>query len=207
MERVYGAADAEMQADLDWDTLQSVIKLVGGMKSPDTRLHIDLKGRDPDEGQTELPYQKGATFLRTIEAALGRERWDAYLRDYFDRHAFSRKRQRDFCRTCVPTRSRAMPHLRRSWAWTTGCMAWACRPMAVHVKSQAFVRMRRGRRGFASKGGAGSTWPTGTPPSGCGSSTPAAQADRETARVAFRAVQSGQPAQQRGALCLAAAGY
>ncbi len=33
MERVYGAAAAEMNADLGWDTLQEVIKLVGGMKS------------------------------------------------------------------------------------------------------------------------------------------------------------------------------
>ncbi len=37
---------------------------------------------------TDIAYEKGATFLRTIEAAVGRERWDAYLKDYFARHAF-----------------------------------------------------------------------------------------------------------------------
>jgi hypothetical protein len=36
----------------------------------------------------QLHYTKGATFLRTIESAVGRDRWDAYLRSYFDRHAF-----------------------------------------------------------------------------------------------------------------------
>jgi hypothetical protein len=35
-----------------------------------------------------IPYDKGAAFLRLIEASVGRERWDAYLRSYFDRHAF-----------------------------------------------------------------------------------------------------------------------
>jgi hypothetical protein len=37
---------------------------------------------------TEIAYEKGAAFLRTLEQAVGRERWDVYLRSYFDRHAF-----------------------------------------------------------------------------------------------------------------------
>jgi leukotriene-A4 hydrolase len=37
---------------------------------------------------TSLPSEKGATFLRTIEREVGRECWDAYLRSWFDRHAF-----------------------------------------------------------------------------------------------------------------------
>jgi leukotriene-A4 hydrolase len=61
---------------------------LGGPTAPDTRLHLDLAGRDPDEGTTNIAYEKGAAFLRTIEQAVGRERWDAYLRSYFDRHAF-----------------------------------------------------------------------------------------------------------------------
>ena len=43
---------------------------------------------DPDGGSSGIVYDKGAIFLRTIEAIVGRERWDAYLRSYFDRHAF-----------------------------------------------------------------------------------------------------------------------
>jgi leukotriene-A4 hydrolase len=88
MEKVYGKETAEMLADLGWDDLHETIGELGGVKSPDTRLHLDLAGRNPDDGMTEIAYQKGATFLRTIEAAVGRERWDAYLKDYFDRHAF-----------------------------------------------------------------------------------------------------------------------
>ena len=36
----------------------------------------------------KLPYEKGSLFLRMLEARVGRERFDAFLRDYFDRHAF-----------------------------------------------------------------------------------------------------------------------
>jgi len=88
MEALYGRERADMLANLGWQELQGEITNVGGMNHPDTRLHIDLAGRDPDAGMTEIAYEKGATFLRTLEEAVGRERWDAYLRSYFDRHAF-----------------------------------------------------------------------------------------------------------------------
>ena len=35
-----------------------------------------------------IAYDKGALFLRAIEEAAGREKFDAWLRGYFDRHAF-----------------------------------------------------------------------------------------------------------------------
>ena len=88
MERLYGKARADMLANLGWQTLQQEVQNVGGPASPDTRLKLDLAGRDPDEGMTEIAYEKGFALLRTIEQAVGRERFDAYLRSYFERHAF-----------------------------------------------------------------------------------------------------------------------
>jgi hypothetical protein len=52
-----------------------------------TRLH-KLPNFDPDGGSSAIDYSKGALFLRTIEGVIGRARIDAYLRSYFDRHAF-----------------------------------------------------------------------------------------------------------------------
>src|SRR5262249_16063858 len=46
-----------------------------------------LTGRDPDEGMNRIPYEKGALFLRTLETAFGRDRFDNFLRSYFDRFA------------------------------------------------------------------------------------------------------------------------
>ena len=88
MEKLYGKEATDRQIALGWDDLQSVMKDEGGPSSPKTVLHIDLQGVDPDEGMTDIAYEKGAAMLRTIEQAVGRERWDAYLRSYFDRHAF-----------------------------------------------------------------------------------------------------------------------
>ncbi len=58
------------------------------LPAKDQILHIDLKGRDPEEGVTLVPYVKGALLLRAIEEAVGRDRFDLFLRSYFDKFAF-----------------------------------------------------------------------------------------------------------------------
>ena len=87
MERVYGPDYAAMLRVLGMSTLRQTIADFGA-DSGMTVLHLNLDGKDPDEGTSEIAYEKGAAFLRVIEHAVGRERWDAYLRSYFDRHAF-----------------------------------------------------------------------------------------------------------------------
>jgi leukotriene-A4 hydrolase len=54
----------------------------------DQVLHINLDGRDPDSAVTQVPYIKGALFLKSLEEAFGRERFDEYLRKYFEHFAF-----------------------------------------------------------------------------------------------------------------------
>jgi leukotriene-A4 hydrolase len=88
IEEIYGPKQATEEVALGVDSLHKQIADLGGLSSPDTRLHLDLKGRHPDDGLTDIAYEKGAAFLRTIEAAVGRERFDAWLKGWFDRHAF-----------------------------------------------------------------------------------------------------------------------
>ena len=85
MESVYGRDRAMQEQVLGWGDLQ---RTLADLPAADTRLKIDLTGRDPDDGLTDIAYEKGAAFLRTIERIAGRERFDAWLRGYFDRHAF-----------------------------------------------------------------------------------------------------------------------
>lgn len=88
MEALYGKERADMLAlisrqDLDDD-------LENFKDSPnDTKLKLDLKGRNPDDGMTNIAYDKGYLFLRTLEENVGREKFDAFLKDYFKSHAFS----------------------------------------------------------------------------------------------------------------------
>jgi aminopeptidase N len=149
MERLYGKDVADMLADLGWDELQEQIREAGGPKNPDTRLHLDLAGRDPDDATNPIGYEKGATFLRTIEYAVGRERWDAYLRSYFDRHAFQPQ-----------TTARLLTDLRanlfandEATASKIGLEQWVYEPglpeNAVHVHSAALTKIDERAKAFA----------------------------------------------------------
>jgi leukotriene-A4 hydrolase len=89
MEALAGPEHADMLAVLSRRELIDEIARLGGDRSPDTVLHVDLEGRDPDEGATRIPYDKGAALMTLLEHTVGRQRFDAYLRGYFRRHAFT----------------------------------------------------------------------------------------------------------------------
>ena len=87
MEEVFGSEYEQMLSVLDrGDLLKEIEEL--GAESPDTHLKLNLEGRDPDDGFTDIPYLKGKFFLIMIERAVGREKWDAFLKTYFDKYAF-----------------------------------------------------------------------------------------------------------------------
>lgn len=87
MEELYGRAYEEMLAELGFQDLKDEVETLGE-NDPDTRLHLDLEGRDPDDGMSDVAYEKGALFLRMLEENVGREKWDAFLHKYFDAFAF-----------------------------------------------------------------------------------------------------------------------
>jgi len=87
MEAVYGRPYFDMLAVLGRQNLEDTLKEIGP-ESPDTALHLDIAGRDPDEVTSDVAYEKGALFLRMLEQAVGRDKLDRFLRTYFDTFAF-----------------------------------------------------------------------------------------------------------------------
>jgi aminopeptidase N len=85
MEALYGPGRASQEAALSFADMEEALTELGAT-APGTRLH------NPDEttegGASGIVYDKGALFLRTMERIAGRERFDSWLRSYFDRHAF-----------------------------------------------------------------------------------------------------------------------
>ena len=53
-----------------------------------TRLKLDAKGQNPDDAVNAIAYDKGFHFLWLCEQTVGRKRWDAFLKDYFEKNAF-----------------------------------------------------------------------------------------------------------------------
>lgn len=86
-EATYDKDYADMLWELGYQDMKAAVEDLGA-KSKDTWLKLDLKGRDPDVGLTDIAYEKGAAFLYLIEKTVGRENMDKFLRGYFDSHAF-----------------------------------------------------------------------------------------------------------------------
>jgi aminopeptidase N len=139
LERLYGPARAAMEAVLGRRQLDEEM---AELREPDRVLHVDLTGRDPDDGCTLVPYEKGALLLRTIEHAVGRQRFDAFLRAYFDRFAFQSITTAEF-----------LEYIGRELPNTVPLDEWIYRPGipggAAEPHSDAFERVESG-------------WPTDT---------------------------------------------
>lgn len=87
VEALYGPGRAEMEAMLGRQDLDEEL---AALRHPgDGKLHVDLRGRDPDEGLSDVAYEKGALFLRELEESYGREAFDPFVRKWFDEHAFT----------------------------------------------------------------------------------------------------------------------
>jgi aminopeptidase N len=90
---LYGDERAATERVLEIGELEEELKTLEPFQQT---LHMDLKGHHPDDGFSNVPYVKGALFLSRLEEVAGRSRWDAFLRGYFDRHAFQSATTQDF---------------------------------------------------------------------------------------------------------------
>ena len=87
MEDVYGKEYADMLTLLGRQDLDKELKALADSPE-DTHLKLDLEGRDPDDGMSDIAYEKGYFFLRTLEENVGREKFDQFLNEHFSDNAF-----------------------------------------------------------------------------------------------------------------------
>jgi hypothetical protein len=123
MEELRGRPYAEMLLELGRQTMQQAVIDAGGLQSRDTQLHLDLAGRDPDEATGEIAYEKGSAVLQTIESVVGRQRLDAWLRQYFDTFRFqpmSSDRMLAFMRAQLLTPEEATRINLQQWVYQPG---------------------------------------------------------------------------------------
>jgi len=147
VEQVYGPETSGMEAVLGRQDLEDEL---ARLDERDEILHIDLAGRDPDEGATRLPYEKGALFLRSLEELFGRARFDEFLRGYFDHFAFQSITTADF----VAYLRRNLFDGDRAKADTVPLAEWIDRPglpaSAPRPVSEALARVARAAEDWTS---------------------------------------------------------
>lgn len=93
MQNTYGDRRYQMEMALGYDDLQNDM---GDFDDRDEILAIDLAGRDPDAVFSNIPYEKGALLLFELEQKIGRDKFDDFLRNYFETFAFKSITTKDF---------------------------------------------------------------------------------------------------------------
>lgn len=80
MEEVSGRDYADMLLTLGRQDLQHELD---DLEAIDQHLRLKLEGRNPDDGMTDIAYEKGSLLMQTLEEEVGRDDFDAFLRQYF----------------------------------------------------------------------------------------------------------------------------
>lgn len=89
MEKLYGKEVADMLSIIEFQELKNEMEVIEHGDFPeDTKLKLSLDLRNPDDGMTSVAYVKGAFFLKSIEAKVGRATFDEFLKKYFNHFAF-----------------------------------------------------------------------------------------------------------------------
>jgi hypothetical protein len=145
MQFVFGDKRYRMEMALGYADLQSDI---AELDDDDELLAVDIRGRDPDEAFSNVPYEKGALLLYEIEQKVGRDAFDQFLLDYFNHFAFQSITTEDFLayleKTLLKTHAESLDAERiRAWIFEPGIPAGAPQP-----ESDAFAMIDAVRQGW-----------------------------------------------------------
>ena len=79
---VHGDPHRDFSAIIGWKSLQDSVKQFGDTHEF-TKMVVNLKGKDPDDAFSSIPYEKGYTFLSHLEAQVTKDKWNKYIPYYF----------------------------------------------------------------------------------------------------------------------------
>lgn len=150
IEAVYGRPRAQMEAMIGVKDLVDDRKTLDVPR--DRSLLPDLTGRDPDDAYSSVPYEQGALFLSFLEAKFGRVAFDAFLRQWFDGHAFNSATTAEFVAFLdthlLATKPGTVTDAQiQEWLHTETVPAFAVLP-----QSDAFVKVEQARDAWLAGG-------------------------------------------------------
>ncbi|KAJ6123253.1 hypothetical protein N7512_005718 [Penicillium capsulatum] len=79
---VHGESYRHFSAIIGWKSLTDSVEHFGS-DHEFTKLVTDLKGKDPDDAFSSIPYEKGFNFLFYLENLVGKPKFDKFIPHYF----------------------------------------------------------------------------------------------------------------------------
>lgn len=120
IEEVFGTRVAGMDRVLGLEALREAMVT---RPPADQGLAVDLRDRDPTDAYGIIPEEKGRLFLTYLEVSFGRERFDAFLRGYFERFALQSVSTAQFVQYLGDTLLKSQPGvvtMNQVLAWVNG---------------------------------------------------------------------------------------
>jgi leukotriene-A4 hydrolase len=117
---VHGEPHRSFSAIIGWKALSESIDQFG-KDHEFTKLVIDLKGKDPDDAFSSIPYEKGFTFLYHLENLIGKKKWDTFIPHYFSTYAQKSLTSQEFKDTLLNffASDASASHLLQNLNWDT----------------------------------------------------------------------------------------
>ncbi|KKZ59642.1 leukotriene A-4 hydrolase [[Emmonsia] crescens] len=82
---VHGEPYRHFSAIIGWKALTESVERFGN-DHEFTKLIVDLKGKDPDDAFSSIPYEKGFIFLFYLENLIGKGKFDRFIPHYFTKY-------------------------------------------------------------------------------------------------------------------------
>lgn len=133
-EVVYGEKRAGQEYALSFAAVEDMVATLGA-DSPLTAMRTPA-GSSPFDTANEAIYEKGTVFLKTVESVVGRDRFDPWLTQWFNAHAFQPATSEMFLADLRQNLIKGDAALEQrlmldQWVYGTGLPANAARPDAA----------------------------------------------------------------------------
>jgi len=138
---VYGAPAAAIAGTLDWQSLNDALAV-----STTAEQVLAADPEAPDAGAAaDIPYEKGALFLKFLDASFGRSRFDAFLHAYYGQfagHSITTAEFVDFLTRNLLQRYPGIvtPRQVEAWIFEPGLPANAALPQAAPLREVDLAR-------------------------------------------------------------------
>lgn len=140
-EAMQGKSYVDMLWELGYQDLEYTVNKTFKDQPQFTQLQLQLNGIDPDNGMSDIAYEKGSLLLLSIENEIGRVAMDTFLNGYFKHFSFKTITTDAFLQYLDSTLVTQYPNLKKHIDFKEWIYGQGIPKQAIKVKSERFEKV------------------------------------------------------------------
>lgn len=138
-EAMHGKSYADMLWELGYQDLEYTVNKTFKDQPQFTQLQLNLNGLDPDNGMSDIAYEKGSLLLLAIEKTIGRPAMDTFLNGYFKHFSFKTITTDKFLNYLDSTLVKQYPDLKKQIDFKEWIFGQGIPKDVIKVRSERFL--------------------------------------------------------------------